>query len=416
MSVVANRSARTSDTDWIIVGAGIAGPVAAVALARAGIRATVYEAADVPRDDLGAFFNVAPNGIAVLRALGLDSALEEAGFRNDRLAFFNERGRLLTSVAVGGITVMRGELSARLRSAAEQRGVRFVFGKRLAGVEADVSGVVARFSDGTAVRAAAIVGADGVHSRTRACVLPEAPRPVYSGFLNVGGVVGTDLPPTGEAMHMVFGYRGFFGYAVRPSGATYWFSNFVQEQEPARGDAADLLPPAVVRERLLDVHRDDPPEVTRIVEATAGGVGAYAVHDLPPLRRWHRGRVVLIGDAAHAIAPHAGQGVSLALEDAFVLAECVRAHGDPAAAFRAFDVGRQGRVVPVIRQSRRTAKQKQPAGWLGRRIRDLVLPIFLRQSAAAVGELYRTSPAALDAAARPQSGQATGLAGFGSIP
>ena len=96
----------------------------------------------------------------------------------------------------------------------------------------------------------------------------------------------------------------------------------------------------------------------------------------------------LIGDAAHAIGPHVGQGASLALEDAFIVATCLRDASEPSTAFSVFEQLRRGRVEPVVRQSRRTGQQKAPSGWLGRKIRDLVLPVFLRKSADAARELY----------------------------
>jgi 2-polyprenyl-6-methoxyphenol hydroxylase-like FAD-dependent oxidoreductase len=408
--------ARPSSHPILVVGAGIAGPVAAIALARAGFEATVYEASEAPRDDAGSFFNLAPNGIAVLRALGIDAVLDGIGFRNDRLVFQNERGDVLEDVAVGGLTLMRGALSRALRRAAEQHAVRFVFGKSVDTVAAATDGAIARFADGSVVRACAVIGADGVHSRTRASVLPHGPRPVHTGVLNLGGIVLTDLPSTGEAMHMVFGRRAFFGYAVRPSGETYWFSNDARRAEPA-ADVATRLPGEAIRERLLALHRGDPPEVARIIRAIEGEVGVYPVYELPLLPAWHRGPVCVIGDAAHAVGPHVGQGVSLALEDAFVVADCLAAHQDPSAAFQAFERARRDRIVPIVRQSRRTARQKAPAGWLFRRIRDLMLPMFLRQAAAGARDLYRSAPVPCQPiAVPPQSGQATGLAGFGSMP
>jgi len=106
----------------LIVGAGIAGPAAGIALARAGIEALVYEASSTPRDEAGAFLNLAPNGIAVLRALAVEHVLDALGFQNDRLVFRNESGRVLAETAVGGVTVMRGALSRTLREAAQQLG------------------------------------------------------------------------------------------------------------------------------------------------------------------------------------------------------------------------------------------------------------------------------------------------------
>ena len=382
---------------FVIAGAGIAGAAAAIALRRAGIDSVVYEADTTFRDDAGAFFNLAPNGLAVLRALGVAAAIDGLGFRNDRLVFENERGRVLAETEVGGVTLMRGAMSRGLREAAQALGVRFITGTALDRVEEAGGHAIARFADGTAVRAAAVIGADGIHSRTRASLLPDAPRPAYTGVINLGGVAQTDLPSTGEAMHMVFGRRAFFGYAVRPSGEAYWFSNYAQRTEPAR-DAFAAVDAVAMRDRLLELHRDDPPEVIRILRALRGPIGAYPIYDLPPLRAWHRGAVCLIGDAAHAIGPHVGQGVSLALEDAYVLATCVREKRNPAAAFAAFEAQRRGRVTPVVRQSRRTGKQKAPGGWLGRQMRDLMLPTFLRMAARGAQELYRWTPPAWDPA------------------
>ena len=371
----------------LIIGAGIAGPAVAMALRGVGIDAVVFEATSEPRDEAGAFLNLAPNGINVLRALGLEHVLDRIGFQNDRIIFQNDAGRVLADVPVGGSTVMRGALSAGLREAAAARGVRFIFGKALEAIEERAGAVIARFGDGTTATGSFLVGADGIHSRTRQACFSNAPRPAYTGIINLGGIVHTDLPPTGNAMHMIFGRSGFFGYAVRPSGETYWFSNFAQESEPSRGELSNLGAHQV-KQQLLSIHRDDPPEVDRILRAVSGEIGAYAVYDLRSLPSWHREAVCLVGDAAHAIGPHVGQGASLALEDAFVVAKCLRDISDPAMAFAAFEHVRRKRVEPIVRQSRRTGQQKVPTGWLGRKVRDLILPTFLRKGAQAANRLY----------------------------
>jgi 2-polyprenyl-6-methoxyphenol hydroxylase-like FAD-dependent oxidoreductase len=174
---------------------------------------------------------------------------------------------------------------------------------------------------------------------------------------------------------------------VRPSGDTYWFSNFAPE-EPAPG-SLEAVEAAGFRERLLTLHRDDPPEVTRILSAVSHNIGAYAVYDIMSLPRWHVGRVCLIGDAAHAVGPHVGQGASLALEDARVLAKCLRDIPDTVAAFGMFERLRRDRVERVVKHSRRTGKRKAPTGWLGRKMRDLILPVFLRKGAKAAEWMYQ---------------------------
>jgi 2-polyprenyl-6-methoxyphenol hydroxylase-like FAD-dependent oxidoreductase len=386
VSAETRREERVMDS-VLIVGAGVAGPALAIALRRAGIGAVVYEAVPSPRDDAGVFLNLAPNGLGVLSALGLDDLVNRLGFQNDRLVFQNEAGRVLAEMPVGGRTVMRGALSRALREAAEKAGVMFEFGKALESIEERGGMVVARFADGTEASGFCAVGADGIHSRARCSVFPDAPKPGYTGIINLGGVVRTDLPPTGRAMRMIFGRRGFFGYAVRPSGETYWFSNFVQKDEPER---SSLVPVSAdrVRRQLLSIHRDDPPEVTHILNAVSGHIGAHAVYDIMSLPAWRRGAVCLIGDAAHAVGPHVGQGASLALEDAFVLAKCLRDTSDPTTAFVMFERARRDRVEAIAREARRTGRHKAPLGWIGRKVRDLVLPVFLRKGAEAAAKMY----------------------------
>jgi 2-polyprenyl-6-methoxyphenol hydroxylase-like FAD-dependent oxidoreductase len=371
----------------LIVGGGIAGSALGIALRRAGINSVVYEASPAPRDNAGAFLNLAPNGLNVLQALGLAHLTDGLGFRNDRLIFHNETGRMLADVPVGGVTLMRGALNRALREAAIEAGVRFEFGKALESVTEHDGGVVAQFADGTTTSGRLLVGADGIHSRTRYSFFPEAPQPTYTGIINLGGIVQTDLPSTDTAMHMIFGRRGFFGYAVRPSGETFWFSNFAQSEEPARG-SLETVDATEFQQRLLNLHRGDPPEVTRILQAVSGNIGAYAVYDIMSLPRWQHSRVCLIGDSAHAVGPHVGQGASLALEDAFMLAKCLRDLPDPATAFTTFEGLRRERVERIVKQSRRTGEQKAPTGWLGRKIRDIILPVFLRQGAQATAWMY----------------------------
>jgi 2-polyprenyl-6-methoxyphenol hydroxylase-like FAD-dependent oxidoreductase len=347
---------------------------------------TVYEANDAPRDSAGAFLNLAPNGLNAFEALGVSGA-DLIGFRNDRLSFQSDNGRVLAETSVGGVTIMRGALSRFVREAAVRAGVTIEHGKALTSVEETGEHVVARFADGSSHAGDLLIGADGVHSRTRSSWFPNAAAPTYTGVLNLGGVVHTDLESTGRAMRMVFGRRAFFGYAVRPGGDTYWFSNYLQATEPAR-KSLETVNGAEFRERLLELHRDDPPEVTRILRAVEGEIGAYAVYDIASLPEWRRGRICLIGDAAHAVGPHVGQGTSLALEDAFVLGRCLRNSADPAMAFATFERLRRDRAERVFKYSRQTAKQKLPSGWLGRKIRDLVLPTFLRKGADAVRWMY----------------------------
>jgi 2-polyprenyl-6-methoxyphenol hydroxylase-like FAD-dependent oxidoreductase len=188
-------------------------------------------------------------------------------------------------------------------------------------------------------------------------------------------------------MHMIFGRNAFFGYAVRPGGETWWFSDYAVTDEPPRG-VLEIVDGTVYRERLRQLHQEDPPEVARILEAVRDDIGAWAVFELPSIPRWHRGKICLIGDAAHVVGPHLGQGTSLALEDAFMLAKCIRDIRDPAAAFPAFERIRRERVERVAAQSRRGGPQRVPTSGLTRAVRGLMLPLVLRRAARATEWMY----------------------------
>ena len=122
--------------------------------------------------------------------------------------------------------------------------------------------------------------------------------------------------------------------------------------------------------------------------AAAGDVaGVWPVYDVAELPTWHRGRIGLLGDAAHATSPNAGQGASLALEDAVVLAACLRDVPDPAAALRTFETLRKDRAEKIVELSRRLGRSKVPSR-LGAWFRDRTLPFFLKAGAAETVEKY----------------------------
>jgi 2-polyprenyl-6-methoxyphenol hydroxylase-like FAD-dependent oxidoreductase len=187
---------------------------------------------------------------------------------------------------------------------------------------------------------------------------------------------------------MIFGKRGFFGYSVRPSGEVYWFANMAWPGEPTREQLA-AISPGEWKRRLFELYDCDAGPAVEILNATADELAAYPIHDLPPVPTWHRGPMVIIGDAAHATSPSSGQGASLAIEDAVVLAKCLRDLPDSEQAFVAFERLRRRRVERVVKYSARIGKTKG-AGPIARWFRDLLMPIGLRYFAnpAAQAWLY----------------------------
>jgi 2-polyprenyl-6-methoxyphenol hydroxylase-like FAD-dependent oxidoreductase len=369
----------------IIIGGGIAGPLTAIGLKKAGVEATVYEAYEEPAYETGAWLTVAVNGIQALRTLGLHDAVKAAGFPAERITFANGTGKHLGTVPLGGKladgsvthTLKRGELLRVIHEAAREQHVPIVYGKQLLAAAQNERGVTARFKDGSEAHADVLIGADGVHSQLRRIIDPQAPRATYSRLLNFGSFVppGRVKLAPGE-YGMVFATRGFFGYVVAPSGEVWWFANVPSERELGREELATTD----WRARLLEVFRGDAGPMCALIEATPGQIDAINTYDVEMVPRWHHGKLVILGDAAHAASPATGQGASMAAEDAVVLAKCMRDYAAVEPALEAFVTERRARTERVVAEGKRYANMKL-VGPVGRFFRDLMLPMILRRQA-----------------------------------
>ncbi|WP_188189115.1 FAD-dependent oxidoreductase [Nonomuraea sp. SYSU D8015] len=364
----------------LIIGCGIAGPVTAMALLEVGIDAEIHEAYGQDAEGVGSFLNIASNGLAALRVLGAHRKVLDAGIPTPRMVMWSGTGKRLGEVANGlrlddgtvSHTILRSDLYRIIRAEAERRGVKISYGKRLVSYDERAGQVTARFEDGTEATGDLLIACDGVHSRTRSILDPQAPAPRYSGLYNFGGIT-KDGGLSGEpgVYNMVFGKRAFFGYSTSESGETWWFANL-----PRRlGDV-----PASWKAELVRAFEDDAISSAELIARSEIQLG-LPIHDLPPVPVWHRGRVLLLGDAAHATSPSSGQGASLAVEDAVVLARCLRDSRDHTEAFQRFEAERRPRAERVVAYSR-TISNSKAAGPVGRVFRDLMLPIFLRKSAS----------------------------------
>jgi 2-polyprenyl-6-methoxyphenol hydroxylase-like FAD-dependent oxidoreductase len=132
---------------------------------------------------------------------------------------------------------------------------------------------------------------------------------------------------------------------------------------------------------LHDLMRGDRGPAHDIIDAVPGPMTGWATYDMPVVRHWHDNRnTIIIGDAAHATAPSAGQGASMALEDAVILAKCLRDRPGAPAAFATFEALRRDRVERIVRYGARSANSKA-AGPAGRVIRDLILPVAFGRAA-----------------------------------
>ncbi|WP_238009064.1 NAD(P)/FAD-dependent oxidoreductase [Dactylosporangium sp. AC04546] len=363
----------------IVIGGGIAGPVAAMALQKSGIESRVFEAYDGTADGVGGALSIAPNGRTALKAIDAEHVVERIGTPMAGMVMQSWTGKRLGEFGSPAdlpqmLLVWRAELYRALYDEAVQRGVAFEHGKRLT----QIDGGEARFADGTTAAADVIVGADGIRSTTRRLIDPAAPEPRYAGLLGFGArVTKTDgLDDTHDKMHMVFGKRAFFGYQVGRDDAG-WFANLphrapMSAAEARRVDNAEWL------RRIAEVFGDDRVPAVELIRRTDPDdlVVTGGLEDIPRVPTWHRGNVVLIGDAAHPTSPSSGQGASLAIESAVQLARCLR-DLPPERAFQQYERIRRERVERIIKMAARTNSDKA-AGPVGRVLRDLLMPTLMR--------------------------------------
>ena len=369
----------------LVIGCGIGGPVVAMALQKVGLDATVFEAREGSAEFAGSFLNTASNGLDALKAIEAHHEVLARGFPTPRMVMWSGSGKRLGEVANGlrlsdgtvSMTIERGHLHGALRREALNRGIRIEQGKRLVSAAPSDRGVTARFADGTEAHGDLLIGADGIHSRTRHLVDPAAPSPRYTGQLSLGGRARvTALPPTPEIFHMIFGRRAFFGYSVREHGDVYWFANMAWDGETTR-ESLGSVSLAEWKSKLIDLVAEDAGPARDIIRATTDELAAFPVFDMPVVPIWHRDRMVIIGDAAHATSPSSGQGASMAIEDAIVLAKCLRDCDDVAHALATYERLRRKRVERVVAYSARVGSSKT-VGTVGRWLRDLVMPLALR--------------------------------------
>ncbi|GAA2155701.1 MULTISPECIES: FAD-dependent oxidoreductase [Glycomyces] len=368
----------------IVIGGGVAGPVAALALQKAGIEATVFEAYKPGTGSRGGPLGLASNGLNALGVVGADRVLADAGIATPRMIIHSGSGKVLGTVeSSAGLptntTLPRGRLTELLQAHAESSGIRFVYGRRFVDAVDTGRSVIAQFDDHTTAEADVLIGCDGIRSAVRASLDPASPKPRYTGLIGLGGFSTADplgATDTGGSFHMVFGRRAFFGH-VSDGTRTGWFANlpfktFTREQ--LRETSFDGWI-ALMRKLFAD---DNSAALTILDHVTPETfIPPSPLEDLPHVPVWSKGRIALIGDAAHATSPSSGQGASLAAESAVELARCLR-DLPVAQAFQAYEDRRRDRVERVIATAART-NQSKAAGPVAARFRDALMPFFMER-------------------------------------
>jgi 2-polyprenyl-6-methoxyphenol hydroxylase-like FAD-dependent oxidoreductase len=369
-----------------VIGGGIAGPVAATALAMAGIEAAMYEArpADpAEANGIGGSLALEPNGLAALKIVGADDDVRAAAVPITRsvMSIASRPGREMPTPQELGPRqlVDRGALHHILRDRAERAGVRIHDAKKLIRVDERPDGVTAHFADGTNTGADVLIGADGVHSTVRRLIDPGAPDARYLGLLGFEGLVD-DAPDTASlepgTMTFAFGRRAYYLYWKRPDGRIGWGANLPSPEYMSLREAR-AVPAEDWLHRLRTAYANDLPGARLAAETTSGTLQAVGgLHIMPPVPYWHRGRMVLVGDAVHAPSNSTGQGASLAMESAIQLARCLRDMPDVPSAFAVYERLRRPRVEKIAARGARISHAKTP-GPIAQRMMRLTLPVML---------------------------------------
>jgi 2-polyprenyl-6-methoxyphenol hydroxylase-like FAD-dependent oxidoreductase len=349
----------------VIVGAGVGGLSLAICLRGFGHDVVVLEQA--PHiDPVGAGLTLFANAMSALDRVGVREAVAARGAAVTRSAVLTCNGRELAALPrdlLEGTTALhRADLQAVLAEAAAD----VHLGVEVTAVEQDDDGVVARSADGTEERGDLLVGADGLGSVVRR-VLAYA-QPLYAGYTAWRGVSPVPVDP--GCLTESWGVGERFGLVDIGRGQTYWFATKnAPEGEPdeSGGRKAEIL------RRFASWH--DP--IAAVAEAAEDAtILRNDVFYLEPLPRWSAGRVVLLGDAAHATTPGVGQGAALAIEDAVVLAEQLASANELANALSAYEAIRRPRAHAVLKISRRVDKIAQLASPLGCRLRDILVRLL----------------------------------------
>jgi 2-polyprenyl-6-methoxyphenol hydroxylase-like FAD-dependent oxidoreductase len=366
-----------------IIGGGIGGLTAANALVQARFEVSVYEAA-AELKEIGAGVALHPNAIKVLRALGVEEDVRKVegrsqwqvmrNWKTGRLIARTSREQQAASFGTAGATVHRADLLDVLADALPAHIV--TLGKRCTEVQPDGDTAVARFADGSEIEADVIVGADGIHSAVRASLFgPDAPR--FTGKICYRSVV-----PTGAVR----------GVRPRSEGAQWFGPHGTIVLYPMRGeelinvvchyDDVDYRHESWItecsREEVLARYAGWNESLLRLF-AAADTWYKWALYDRDPIPQWTRGRLTVLGDAAHPMLPYLGQGACQAIEDGAVLATALSAEAaDPLTGLARYERTRRPRASRVVLAARERGQSNHlTSRWAAWR-RDLTIRLRRR--------------------------------------
>ncbi len=379
----------------VIIGGGIGGLTAAVALARRGLAAEVYEQAPV-LEEIGAGVGLWSNALAALDSIGLSGKVTQLAVEVARQGIRRSDGAWLMCIraevmaarwGAGLVLVHRAELQQLL--AAELDPAIIHLGARCTGVEANGESAIARFADGREAQADVLVGADGVHSVVRACLFgPGSLR--HRGYTCVRSITPAGSVPLPRDGAETWGRGARFGLGPTGGERIIWYATW-----NARAGADDVSDTA---ERLRAIFGSWHDPIPAIIEATPKtALIRTDIYDRQPTRTWARGQVALIGDAIHPMTPDLAQGACQAIVDATTLADCLAGSPDARAALREYQQRRWRNAAATTLMARNSGTIGRWKGGVACAARDAVLratppALQLRQLDLVLGGAKRGNP------------------------
>lgn len=346
--ILCRELARTA----LIVGAGIGGLSAGIALRQAGWNIRIFEKAQSPRE-LGFGVGLAPNAIAALRELGLADVVLARSFEPRSAEVRRMDGTVLKRVqvpagALGGpmVVALRPALHGALLDAVGMESITLDYD--VTGFKVHGSRVMLQAAEGSVAQGDLLVGADGVSSVIRRAIHPDEPPPKTCGIVAVRGAVHGALHHLRGLSAISYFDRGVESVFVRASDTgIYWFLSLARELIPdGMRDPSAIL-------ALMSPKFD---ATFRAVTSATTDIRCDELVDRDPIPFWGKGIVTLLGDAAHPVLPHTGQGAAQAMVDAVALAKVLGDGTDIDRALRAYEDDRRGKTAALLKQGRRTAR------------------------------------------------------------
>ncbi len=358
----------------LIIGVGIGGLATALALQQAGFAVRVFEQAKQIRE-VGAGLTLWANAVRALQELGLADLVQQLLAQQPvptRAGFYTMRGKQLVQLPprvveeeCGGptIAIHRAEFHVALRERLAPD--TLVLDRQFIDLEQDTTGVTAYFARGERVRGGLLIGADGIHSQVRQLLFPQS-QPRYAGYTAWRGIATGVTPPL---MGELWGCGCRFGIVPLTEERIYWYATCNTPKNAVEK-------PEGRQKELLNLFKGWHPVVSTLINATeASAILRNDIFDLQPLTSWSKGRVTLLGDAAHAMTPNMGQGACQALEDALILARTLRHAHSLENALDVYQQKRLARANMVVVNSHRMGRVAQWENPLACWLRDSLLAL-----------------------------------------